>query len=220
MGACDPRSVDAPVAGRDYPRTLREFNAWFRDDEACLDYLIRLRWPAGFVCPFCRARGSWRMSKGRNLRCAGCRADISVTAGSVFADSRLPLTTWFAAAWHVCAQKPGVSALGLKRVLGLGSYETAWSLLHKLRRAMVRSGRDRLAGELEVDESYVGRRFAGGKRGRGTKGSRSTTRRRIWPGHGTTSAARRSSAGIRPSRQRRMRGCGRRRWGRMTDFGE
>jgi len=94
----------------------------------------------------------WRMSKGRNLRCAGCRAVVSVTAGTIFADTRLPLTSWFAAAWHVCSQKPGVSALGLERALGLGSYETAWSLLHKLRRAMVRPGRDLLAGELELDE--------------------------------------------------------------------
>src|SRR6266511_3989641 len=162
--------MDAPVAERDYPRTLREFNAWFADEAACLDYLARLRWPGGFVCPACGGQRFWRMSKGRNLRCAGCRADASVTAGTIFADTRLPLTTWFAAAWHVCSQKPGVSALGLKRVLGLGSYETAWSLLHKLRRAMVRPGRDRLTGELEVDESYVGRRLAAGKRGRGATG--------------------------------------------------
>ena len=162
--------MEALVAGRDYPRTLREFNIWFPDDEACLDYLIRLRWPAGFSCPVCGAGRTWRMSKGRNLRCVGCRADASITAGTIFADTRLPLTTWFAAAWHVCSQKPGVSALGLKRVLGLGSYETAWSLLHKLRRAMVRPGRDRLAGELEVDESYIGRRLATGKRGRGAAG--------------------------------------------------
>lgn len=107
------------------------------------------------------------MRKGRNLRCASCRADCSVTAGTIFADSHLPFTTWFAACWYLTGTKHGVSALGLKRVLGLGSYETAWSLLHKLRRAMVRPGRDRLSGELEVDESYVGRRAAPGKSGRG-----------------------------------------------------
>ncbi len=143
------------MAGRDYPRTLREFNVWFPDDEACLGYLARLRWPGGFGCSVCGATSSWRMSKGRNLRCASCRADSSITAGTIFADTRLPLTTWFAAAWHVCSQKPGV---------------TAWSLLHKLRRAMVRPGRELLAGELEVDESYVCRRLAAGKRGRGAAG--------------------------------------------------
>ena len=82
------------------------------------------------------------MTKGRNLRCASCRADRSVTAGTIFADTRLPLTSWFAAAWYLTGTKHGVSALGLQRVIGLGSYETAWSLLHKFRRAMVRPGRD------------------------------------------------------------------------------
>jgi transposase-like protein len=160
--------MDAPVAGRDYPRTLREFNAWFPDEAACLDYLAGLRWPGGFACPFCGGRAFWRMSKGRNLRCAGCRADASVTAGTIFADTRLPLATWFAAAWYVTGTKHGVSALSLQRVLGLGSYETAWALLHKLRRAMVRPGRDRLAGEVEADETYVGG-VAPGKHGRGAE---------------------------------------------------
>ena len=90
-----------------------------------------------------------------------------MTAGTIFADTRLPLTTWFAAAWYVTGTKHGVSALGLQRLLGLGSYEKAWALLHKLRRAMVRPGRDRLAGELEVDETAIGP-SAPGKLGRGT----------------------------------------------------
>ena len=158
-----------PLAGLDYPRTLREFTVFFPDDRTCLDYLARLRWPGGFVCPACGGTRAWRMRKGRNLRCAGCRADASITAGTIFADTRLPLGTWFAAAWYACSQKPGVSALGLKRVLGLGSYETAWALLHKLRRAMVRPGRELLSGELEVDESYLGGPRPG-KRGRGALG--------------------------------------------------
>jgi len=90
----------------------------------------------------------------------------SLTAGTIFADTRLPLTTWFQAAWYATGTKHGVSALSLQRVLGLGSYETAWALLHKLRRAMVRPGRERLAGEVEADETYVGG-VATGKRGRG-----------------------------------------------------
>src|SRR5712692_1806405 len=123
---------------------------------AGLDYLAGLRWSGGFACAVCSAERFWRMSKGRNLRCANCRADASVTAGTIFADTRLPLSTWFAAAWYATGTKHGVSALSLQRLLGLGSYETAWALLHKLRRAMVRPGRDRLGGEVEVDETAIG----------------------------------------------------------------
>lgn len=157
-----------PVGGGDYPRTLREFNDWFRDEAACATYLARLRWPSAFACPACGGTKAWWLSEGR-FRCAGCRRKTSVTAGTIFADTHLPLKTWFAACWYVTSQKPGVSALGLQRVLGLGSYESAWSLLHKLRRAMVRPDRDRLAGELEVDESYVGGSIPG-QRGRGALG--------------------------------------------------
>ncbi len=160
-------AMETPVGGRDYPRALREFNVRFPDEEACLDYLVRLRWPGGFACPVCRGSRFWRMSKGRNLRCAGCRVDASITAGTIFADTHLPLTAWFAAAWYATGTKHGVSALSLQRVLGLGSYETAWALLHKLRRAMVRPGRDRLSREVEVDESYVGGVAVRGKHGRG-----------------------------------------------------
>ena len=160
--------MDAAVAGRDYPRTLREFNVWFPDEAACLDYLVRLRWTGGFVCPICGGVRFWRMSKGRNVRCASCRRDVSVTAGTIFADTRLPLSTWFAAAWYVTGTKHGVSALSLQRVLGLARYDAAWALLHKLRRAMVRPGRDRLQGEIEADETYVGG-VATGKRGRGAE---------------------------------------------------
>ena len=88
--------------------------------------------------------------------CQGCRHQVSVTAGTVFQDSHVPLSTWFRAMWHVTSQKHGASVLGLQRVLGLGSYKTAWTMLHKLRRAMVRPGRDRLRGTVEVDETYWG----------------------------------------------------------------
>jgi transposase-like protein len=97
--------------------------------------------------------------------CAVCRHDFTVTAGTLFGDPRLPLTLWFEALWHVVHQKNGASALGVQRVLGV-SYLTAWRWLHKLRRAMVRPGRDRLAGRVEVDEVYIGGERLG-KRGRG-----------------------------------------------------
>ena len=139
-----------------YPRTFREFAEWFPDDAACRAFLERLRWPQGFRCPACGAHGEpWRLRDGR-LRCATCRRKASVLAGTIFADTKLPLQTWFAAAWYVTNQKSGASALGLQRVLAIGSYRTAWALLHKLRRAMVRPGRDRLQGEIEVDETYLG----------------------------------------------------------------
>jgi transposase-like protein len=94
---------------------------------------------------------------------------MSVTAGTIFQDTRKPLSLWFRAVWYVTGQKTGASALGLQRVLGLASYRTAWTWLHKLRRAMVRPGRDRLSGTVEVDETYVGALRAG-KRGRGAAG--------------------------------------------------
>jgi transposase-like protein len=145
-----------PRAGRDYPRGWTELHAWFPDDEACVAYLEQLRWPGGFACPACGVRDEpWRQTRGR-LTCRSCRHQTTVTAGTIFAKTRVPLTTWFAGAWYVTNQKFGASALGLQRVLGLGSYETAWMMLHKLRRAMVRPGRDLLGGVVEVDETYVG----------------------------------------------------------------
>jgi transposase-like protein len=90
------------------------------------------------------------------LECGGCGCQTSVTAGTIFQDTRTPLTVWFRAMWWMTTQKNGASALGLQRVLGLKSYETAWTWLHKLRRAMVRPGRDLLTGRVEVDETYLG----------------------------------------------------------------
>lgn len=160
----------APQAGVDYPRSFHELMAWFPDDESCLRYLERLRWGDGFVCRFCGTVGGewWAVRRGMR-RCAACRKESSVTAGTVFHGSRLPLQSWFAAIWYVVNQKQGVSALGLQRVLGFGSYQTAWAWLHKLRRAMVLPGRELLAGAVEVDESYLGAARPG-KRGRGAGG--------------------------------------------------
>lgn len=149
----------------DYPRTLMELERRFADEASCRRYLFALRWPDGFVCPRCGGRQGWARS-GNLWLCGGCRFHTSVTAGTVFQDSKLPLTTWFRAMWQVTSQKNGMSALGLQRVLGLGSYKTAWALLHKLRRAMVRPGRGRLRGVVEVDETYWGGEEEG-VRGRG-----------------------------------------------------
>ena len=152
----------------DYPKTILEFRDWFASEDDCRDYLAQLRWPDGFVCPRCQARKYWSMKRGLYW-CQGCDRQTSVTAGTLFADSHKPLRLWFETMWYVTSQKFGVSALGLKRVLGLGSYDTAWTWLHKLRRAMVRHGRDRLDGEIEVDEIFIGG-VRPGKRGRGAEG--------------------------------------------------
>jgi transposase-like protein len=151
-----------------YPRTLLELESWFSTEQACREYLYKLRWPNGFRCPRCGHPKAWT-SKDELFRCVACTYKTSVTAGTIFEGTRKPLSLWFRAIWWVTSQKNGASAKGLQRILGLGSYETAWTWLHKLRRAMVRPGRDRIFGLIEVDESYIGGKKPG-KRGRGASG--------------------------------------------------
>jgi len=140
----------------DYPRTLAEFEDRFATEAACRGYLVQLRWPDGFRCPNCGGAKAWPV-RTVLLQCAACGRQTSVTAGTIFQDTRTPLPTWFRAMWWwVSSQKTGASAKGLQQVMGFGSYETAWTWLHKLRRAMVRPGRDRLTGRVEVDETYLG----------------------------------------------------------------
>lgn len=155
-----------PTGGTDYPRTLQEFDSWFSTDDACLEYIRQLRWPKGFKCPECDGSTGWQMSTGL-IRCSECLRKVSVLAGTTFHGTRKPLKIWFQAMWYITSQKFGGSALGLKRVLGLGSYQTAWSWLHKMRHAMVRPGRERLCGNVEIDETFIGGEDHGGKRGRG-----------------------------------------------------
>jgi len=151
----DIQHIASAAAGKDYPRNWSEFLDWFASGEACLSYLEKLRWPDGFVCPACGvAEEPYRSSRAR-LMCRSCAHQGSVTAGTIFDKTRTPLRVWLAAAWYVTNQKLGVSALGLMRVLGLGSYETAWTMLHRFRRAMVRPERELLKGEVEVDETYL-----------------------------------------------------------------
>jgi len=134
---------------------MGEFEAWFRTDGDCLDYLEWLRWPSGFVCPGCSHVGGWSLGDGR-FKCPECGARASATAGTIFDRTRTPLTVWFAACWLFASSKNGISALGLKRILEIGSYQTAWAMLHRLRSVLVRPERDRLCGAVEVDETYIG----------------------------------------------------------------
>ena len=143
-----------------FPRNLLEFERRFRTEEDCIEFLDRIRWPNGFCCRRCRCSDSWSLSNGLR-ECARCGHKSSVTAGTIFHRSRLPLRVWFRAIWWFTNQKTGVSALGLQRTLGLGSYRTAWLCLHKLRRAVIRPGRERLTGRVEVDESWIGGRRPG-----------------------------------------------------------
>ena len=144
-----------PDGDKNYPSNWIEFQDWFATEDSCTAYLERLRWPKGFFCPSCGAIDEpGRATRGR-LICRSCRHQSSVTAGTIFDKTRTSLRVWFAAAWYITNQKQGVSALGLQRVLGLNSYQTAWAMLHRFRRAMVRPDRDLLCGTVEVDEVFL-----------------------------------------------------------------
>lgn len=177
----------------DYPRTLAEFERRFATETACRAYLTQLRWPEGVVCPRCQGQTGWTTTRALWV-CAACGYQASVTAGTIFQGTHYPLTLWFRAIWWVTSQKTGASALGLQRVLGLGSYRTAWTWLHKLRRAMVRPGRDRLAGRVEVDETYWG------GPGEGAHGRKRTPKKAL-----IVVAAQEDGAGIGRIRMRRVR---------------
>lgn len=148
-------SRQLPVAGQDYPKTWSQFMDWFHTEQACLDYLQKLRWPKEFICPKCGVISAPIKTSRNRLVCQSCKHQASVTAGTIFDKTRTPLKVWLAAAWYITNQKQGVSALGLQRVLGLGSYQTAWAMLHRFRRAMIRPGRDLLNGLVEVDETFI-----------------------------------------------------------------
>ena len=148
------------MSQEDYPKTTLEFNQRFSSEEACRDYLIQVRWPEGYRCPGCQGRKSWVNSR-HLLVCSECGHQVSLTAGTVMHGTRKPLQLWFHAMWWVCTQKTGGSAKGLQRLLELGSYQTAWAWLHKLRRAMVRASREPLEGPVEIDDAFIGGREEG-----------------------------------------------------------
>ena len=152
----------------DYPHDQLEFADRFSSEDACRAYLFEMRWPHGFKCPGCGNTEAWPTIRAE-YRCKQCNLQTSVTSGTVFHRTRKPLRLWFQVMWSVTSQKYGANALGLQRVLDLGSYHTAWEWLHRLRRAMVRPGREKLSGLVEVDETYIGGHKPG-KRGRGAEG--------------------------------------------------
>jgi len=151
-----------------FPSNQQAFDALAASEEECRAYLASIRWRDGFVCPWCGHNQVWKLGNGW-YQCGRCRKRVSVTSGTLFHDTRYPLRVWFQAIWYVTGEKHGASALGLQRLLGLGSYHTAWAWLHRLRRAMVRPGRERLRGTVQVDETFWGGERPG-KRGRGAGG--------------------------------------------------
>lgn len=151
-----------------YPEDAVELMNMFPSEESCLDYLGTVRWPYGYQCLRCSDKSALKLGRGL-YRCQSCRYEGSVIVDTLFQDTHKPLRLWFQAIWYVVSQKNGVSALGLQKSLGLGSYHTAWEWLHKLRRAMVRPGRDKLNGVVEINETIIGGEQSG-KRGRGAEG--------------------------------------------------
>lgn len=154
-----------------FPKTFIEFQRRFSTDEACEQYLAECRWPDGFRCPRCGNEKAWALPTRRLRECAACHYQASTTAGTILHRTRTPLLIWFWAAFLMITDKRGVSALGIQRQLGIARYETAWMILHKLRRATVNLERTRLTGEVEVDETWIGGYQPGGK-GRTRKGRR------------------------------------------------
>jgi transposase-like protein len=144
-----------------FPKTLRQFQSDFDTEEACQQYLAACRWPDGFICPRCGHGRAYELVNQRRRQCAGCRHQVSLTAGTVLHRTKTPLTHWFWAAYLMTTDKRGVSALFLQRQLGLSRYETVWMMLHELRRAMVNTAREPLRGEVEVDDTWVGGEQAG-----------------------------------------------------------
>ena len=190
-----------PVAGQDYPQTWSQFEDWFSSEIECLRYLERLRWRKRFVCPRCGCRDKPYRADRARLVCRACRFQCSVTSGTIFDKTRTPLKVWLAAAWYITSQKSGVSALGLQRVLGLGSYQTAWTMLHRFRRAMVRPGREQLKGLVEVDQSYLAIRENRAERKNGLSRRRSVCSRLLF----SLAAGRDWDSGI--GHARGSRGC-------------
>lgn len=150
---------------RGFPTSLPEFQKVFPTDAACADYLEKLRWPTGFVCPDCGKPGEpYRfIARPSVLRCRQCKFNTSLLSGTVMQSTHTPLSIWFWGGYLVATQTPGQSALQFQRQLGLSRYETAFQILHKLRSGMVRPERDRIGGEhlVELDECWIGGRTRG-----------------------------------------------------------
>lgn len=140
---------------KNYPETYEKFLEWFKTENDCIEYISKIKWFEGFKCPKCSSSKAWKTKSGL-MHCSKCGHQTSIIAGTVFQGTRKPLRLWFSVIWWVVSQKTGSSALNLKNAMNFGSYETAWTWLQKLRRIMIRPGRELLCGTVEVDETYIG----------------------------------------------------------------
>ncbi len=150
------------------PENQKEFERMFSDDQKCFDYLFTMKYPDKFICEKCNGNEYWLI--GKHIRCKNCKAEISITSGTIFHSSNLNLTDLFRIIWWIVLQKNGISAKSLERILGI-SYKTIWFWLHKIRRIMILAGREKLSGKVEVDEIFIGGKSKG-KRGRGADGKK------------------------------------------------
>ena len=149
-----------------FPSNLIEFQDRFPDEESCWRHLRKVRWPEGFECPRCGAQASYFIRTRRLEQCRRCRYQASVTAGTIFHRTRKPLRVWFLGVFFLARHKKGISALQFQKDAGIGNYQTAWTMLHKIRSALGPRPEDKLTGLVEVDESYVGGKERGLRGGR------------------------------------------------------
>ncbi len=140
--------------------TLLDLIQRFSSDERCREVLTKLRWPNGVECPRCKGKSIGWLQSRLQFECIECRYQFSVTAGTIFNDSHLPLEKWFIATYLLCESRKGFSANQMKRVLGV-SYKTAWYLCHRIRAAMAEAERPMLSGTVEIDETYIGGKNTG-----------------------------------------------------------
>src|SRR5947199_992933 len=177
----------------DLPEDMPSFLARFGSDEQCREYLFKARWPNGFRCAACGHGDAYALRTKIVYECVACRKQHSLLAGTLFEQTKTGSAKWFLAIYLVTSSKGGIAAAELKRQLGLGSYQTAWTWLHKLRKAMVRPDRQPLAGRVEADETHVG----GPRPGPGGRGAAGKAR-----GRGAVEAGRGKARGRRVGRLR------------------
>ncbi len=160
--------MDANALWAEFPEDLGEFERRFPDEESCRQFLINLRWDGVPRCGACDCNRTWELSNGR-FECKHCGHQTSVTAGTLFHRTQKPLKLWFRAMWEMASRKNGINACELQRLMGFSSYGTAWTWLHKLRRAMAGRPKGALEDEVVGDDAFVGGRAKGKKNvGRGT----------------------------------------------------
>jgi transposase-like protein len=160
---------EAEMIPDDLPRDLPAFNAQLGSDQQCRDYLFKARWPDGFRCERCGHDDAYALRTKIVYECVACRKQHSLPAGTIFEQTKTGLSRWFLAIYLVTSSKRGISAMELRRQMGFGSYGTAWTWLHKIRKAMLRPDREPLAERVEADETHLGAPKPG-KRGRGAAG--------------------------------------------------